>query len=281
MKMKSKRKSGFTLLETVLTMMIIAILSVAVYNGFMLLVRNTKDGEVKQNAALIGKQVIEQIRSGDIEPDSGDIYYDKDGKEVADEMDSYYTAAIEKSEAKAKVGTKENNISISNGNNQNVYYVSDDAIIKGDNDTSKRSESEIEKTISIICGEGSYRNKKIQGIIKFDGESKEEDIDDAANIALNFKYIADGSKITVKVDNKSGKEINLVIINNMSDRDDSAPKVEIENVNGSLKKAYRADDYNTGRDGMLYKITVKVSGKDSRGIYQDKLFEGDMFKNIS
>ena len=53
-------------------MMIIAIISVGVYNAYLLLIRQTKDGQVKQTAALVGKKTIEDIK-GDTDGESFDV----------------------------------------------------------------------------------------------------------------------------------------------------------------------------------------------------------------
>lgn len=42
-------------------MAIIAIISIGVYNAYLLIIRQTKDGEVRQTAALEGKKIIEEI----------------------------------------------------------------------------------------------------------------------------------------------------------------------------------------------------------------------------
>lgn len=43
-------------------MAIIGIISIGVYNSYLLLIRNTKEGQVKQSAALEGKNIIESIK---------------------------------------------------------------------------------------------------------------------------------------------------------------------------------------------------------------------------
>lgn len=59
----SKKHEGFTLLEVIISIALIAIISVGVYHGYLLLIRQTKEGQVKQIAALEGKQVIEEIKA--------------------------------------------------------------------------------------------------------------------------------------------------------------------------------------------------------------------------
>ena len=59
------RKRGFTLLEVIISMTIISIVSVGIYTGYMIMIRETKDGQVKQAAALEGKKVAEVLESTD------------------------------------------------------------------------------------------------------------------------------------------------------------------------------------------------------------------------
>lgn len=63
MKKYLKKKSGFTLIEVVISIAIIAIVSVGAYNGYLLLIRHTKAAEVKQTTSLEGKKLIEEIKS--------------------------------------------------------------------------------------------------------------------------------------------------------------------------------------------------------------------------
>ena len=67
MKSNSKKREGFRLIEVIISMAIIAIISVGVYNGYMIIIKQTKAGQVKQTAALEGKKVIEEIKATDIE----------------------------------------------------------------------------------------------------------------------------------------------------------------------------------------------------------------------
>ena len=43
MKKKSTKKSGFTLLETIISMTVTMILLVGVFSGYMMIIRSTKD----------------------------------------------------------------------------------------------------------------------------------------------------------------------------------------------------------------------------------------------
>jgi len=67
MESNSKKLGGFGLIEVVISMMIMGIISMSVYAGYIQSIKHTKDGQVKQEAALEGKKVIEEIKSTDIQ----------------------------------------------------------------------------------------------------------------------------------------------------------------------------------------------------------------------
>ncbi len=63
MESNSKKNGGFGLIEVVISMAIMGIISVSVYTGYILSIKHTKEGQVKQEAALQGKKVVEEIKS--------------------------------------------------------------------------------------------------------------------------------------------------------------------------------------------------------------------------
>ena len=83
MKNNSKRRSGFTLIEVIISMALIAILSIGAYNSYLMIIKITKGGEVKQSAALAGKKTLEVIKSIDDFTKSGkDILLSLDNNDV-------------------------------------------------------------------------------------------------------------------------------------------------------------------------------------------------------
>jgi len=62
MKKKYMKKNGFTLLEVIISISIIGIMSVGIYSGYMIMIRQTKDGQVKQEMALEGKKIVEALQ---------------------------------------------------------------------------------------------------------------------------------------------------------------------------------------------------------------------------
>ena len=63
MKSKPKKNMAFGLIEVVISMMILSIISMSVYSGFIMIIKQTKAGEVKQSVALEGKKMIEEMKA--------------------------------------------------------------------------------------------------------------------------------------------------------------------------------------------------------------------------
>ncbi len=63
MKNNSKKHEAFGLIEIVISMMILAIISVSLYNGYMIMIKQTKAGHVTPTAASAGTSKIEEIQT--------------------------------------------------------------------------------------------------------------------------------------------------------------------------------------------------------------------------
>lgn len=104
MKSNSKKHEGFTLLEVVISMMIISIMSVGVYNAYLLLIRQTKEGQVEQTVSLVGKKTIEDIKgytdgisfdlTNKTSLDLGDIELEKKQTSINGNIEYYYEKEI-------------------------------------------------------------------------------------------------------------------------------------------------------------------------------------------
>lgn len=62
MKNNSLKKTGFTLVEIVISISVISIISVGLYGAYLLIIKNTKLAEEKQSIALVGKRTIEDVK---------------------------------------------------------------------------------------------------------------------------------------------------------------------------------------------------------------------------
>lgn len=267
MKKRSSKKDGFTLLEVVISMMLITILSVGVYNAYIMIIRNTKDGEVKQEAALVGKRIVEEIKAqtGNIKKNEDDnleltinnrtIILDKNEEKYSTiiDLDGY------ECEIRLHPKMTEYNKDISIGENYYIQY--NNILVNNDMMVELESKNILNLEISV------------------DGTSckiKDDNFNMNSNsIVLDFKNYIDNA--TIEVTNESTTTLNLYILNSKSGSSENR-NIKVKNNKGSLNEYYRYD--NNGKSGVLYNINVTVSGKDSRGQKVDNLFQSSFVQNI-
>jgi len=70
LKSKPKKNMAFGLIEVVISMMILSIISISVYSGFIIIIKQTKAGQVKQSVALEGKKMIEEMKATSVTTDA-------------------------------------------------------------------------------------------------------------------------------------------------------------------------------------------------------------------
>lgn len=265
MKKKSKKRGGFSLVEVVLSMALIAILSIGVYNVYLILIRQTKDGQVKQGAALAGKKIVEEVKAGEFEKDDDDNLMLK----------------IDNSDITLKKSESEERYEISNQNLDGYEYV-----------ISIQPKKTVDSKSNIVITNEDYGEHKYilidntmitDNILKLSisssGDIKEPysfNID-SKSIVLDFKNYNDIDNITVEVTNKFSKTLKLYILNSKFNTSNER-NVVVKNIEGSLNEYYRYD--NEGKSGTLYNITVTVSGRNSRGQKVDNLFQSSFVQNI-
>lgn len=287
MKKKSQIKSGFTLLETIISITITMILLVGVFNVYMILIKDTKNGEIKQRAALIGKQLVEKIKdsSNDVIANDGktylseDVAIDEDSKQgrlkikkngsITDGEDYEYEADINLSE-KTVEGNDDNstnfiNISSYDGDEQELFIIGDNTIYSSDNCPLKEK-----KDFNITSNLEINIDKNGNGTIGFDG--KETKNTDSMNIALDMNYCA--SKVKIDVINNSHNTLNLCILNSTY-ISNGERNVEINNKKGPLNEYYRSSFKD--KSGTLYNISIDVYKKGNR---EKKLFHSTFVKNL-
>ncbi|ETI88424.1 MAG: Prokaryotic N-methylation motif protein [Clostridium butyricum DORA_1] len=260
MKKRSSKKDGFTLLEVVISMMLITILSVGVYNAYIMIIRNTKDGEVKQEATLVGKKVIEEIKSGERQPMNGTIDFDMNFQPITTSSSAYY---------KVNITAIPQDISINKGESGNRFFVGENRISDKENDVKTTTLINDNKTIEINIDE--FGN----GVIRLNNDVPFNNLN---YVGLDFKYYSDESEISILVKNNSKKQLNLYIWNSKND-DTGYNKVQAENKLGALNISYRNDAQ--GKSGRLNKITVSVDAKNSRGTFDNNVFNTDIYENIN
>ena len=283
MKKKSTKKSGFTLLETIISMTVTMILLVGVFSGYMMIIRSTKDGETKQKANLIGKELVEKIKasSDDLIIKDGKIYLadnipidqvskqgtikiKKDGSITTSNEDCEYEVVVNLSE---KTTESNNNINISSYENseENSFVIGDNTIyLKNDYPLNEKNNFNITSNLKINIDK--YGN----GTLGFEG--KETKYTDSMNMVLDVKYCK--SNLNIDIINNSNNTLNLCILNSTY-MSNGERNVDINNEKGSVNEYYRAN--SQAKRGALYNIIIDIYRKGNRN---EKLFKSAFVKNI-
>ncbi|WP_294406907.1 prepilin-type N-terminal cleavage/methylation domain-containing protein [uncultured Clostridium sp.] len=278
MKKNSRKKKGFTLIEIIISICVIAIISIGVYGAYMLIIHTIKKGEEKQTAALIGKQTIESIKGStdgkslDIASGDGDItlnqisfntnkdddnvtfsdktlYLDSQYEITGNQNDSRYTETITIEKAMAQDSEDDSiktDISL------------DSKINNANKDEDGNIEEPVKETNVIKCNLNMVKNP---------GQSQDSYIEDDETknqsnaIPLNYKdkvsidvYIeANGNKKKVTVYDCKGAQLLGPII---SEDRTAADKINRFEVHVNFSK------YKKAADEQLKKIEVNVFNKD-------------------
>lgn len=281
MKKRSSKKDGFTLLEVVISMMLITTLSVGVYNAYIMIIRNTKDGEVKQEAALVGKRIVEEIKA-----QAGNIKKNEDDNLeltinnrtiILDKNEEKYSTIIDLDGYECEISLDSKK---TEGSNSAEIFINNkdytgDVLTLGENSVSDISNIDSEITVdkAVLL---TIENENSVKITVGDGPEKEISIIDN-KIVLDFKNYKETAKVNLRVTNKTTKLLNLYILNSKYNTRNER-NVTVENIQGSLNEYYRTD--YEGKRGTLYNITITISGKDSRGQEKDNLFQSSFVQNI-
>ncbi|GEQ20863.1 hypothetical protein CBU02nite_13690 [Clostridium butyricum] len=281
----SSKKDGFTLLEVVISMMLITILSVGVYNAYIMIIKHTKNGQVKQEAALCGKRIVEEIKAetGNIKKnDDGDLELTINNSPITlyKNEEKYSTASnnpidLDGYECEISLDSKK-----TEGSNSAEIFINNkdytgDVLTLGENSVSDISNIDSEITVdkAVLL---TIENENSVKITVGDGPEKEISIIDN-KIVLDFKNYKETAKVNLRVTNKTTKLLNLYILNSKYNTRNER-NVTVENIQGSLNEYYRTD--YEGKRGTLYNITITISGKDSRGQEKDNLFQSSFVQNI-
>lgn len=279
---KSKVKAGFTLIEIITSMTITMILLVGVFNAYMMLIKNTREGEVKQKATLIGKDFIEKIKasSDEIISEDGKIYladnipidkYSKQGivkikrdGSITTGQDYEYEAVISLSKKLANSNDGANGFSYEEAED-NSFVVGDNTIYLS-NECPLKEKGDFDITSNLKINIDKYGD----GTIGFDG--KETKDTNSMNIVLDMKYCT--SKVEIDIINNSDNTLNLCVLNSgyMSD---GKRNVYINNEKGSVNEYYRTDLQDKGE--TLYNINIDINEKGDK---KKKIFKSTFVKKI-
>jgi prepilin-type N-terminal cleavage/methylation domain-containing protein len=291
------KKEGFTLLEVIISIAIIGILSVSIYNGYMIIIKQTKAGQVKQSAALEGKKMMEEMKAtsflttitdgklniGDIELEQDDDdesvfirYLDKDFSMCAEEV-SKYIEKLTLTSTNVTLNDEQITDELKNSNNINykvyigrqlnnttiedyIKHQTTDSPINLSSDSNKISMYVYFETPSDSTNDRTITIKDSKGITLVETtETLTDTTSSKVNLCVNF----DNYK---KVDSSNLNDIELFIYNrtgsaaNIYLQKDTTVSANVTVCKGEIN-VYdnRAEDLDEGSMGELYNIKLEIS----------------------
>lgn len=302
-----KKKKGISLLEIVISIAILAIVSIPISGMILTSVKTNKSGEDKQKAALLGQQILEEIKVSTIREDGTNIIgnieletkeeiltTNDDGtpkdiiriytsKNEAEDENGYLVSikmvedeTLEFSEAVRKVET-----------DANVYITYEDEASKGIGISTKEDKSDIKyighdmlSIINEIDGSGKYFMKLKRGyndlftINQTTTENGILDNDSSIKIVILDDEVYD--KLNITIENNSSEPFSIYLEKDKI-TEKNTREIKIENTIGTIKRYNNViNEVPTEEEkiGSLYKVEVEVK-KDSVTI-----FKGNGVKNI-
>lgn len=300
MKDKLNKKKGMTLIEIIISMMIITIMLIPILGLVINSVKNNSSGEAKQKATLAGQQIFENIKSDiamqelSIDSNDSEIYLNeirlnKDGtKYKTDDAGFEYTYNGQKYKVKVLMSKNESlQPAVSLSQDYDAQYE-----VSGENGACTikliKYGSEVTGTVN---QSDSVTGKTIN--IKQSGDRKNVDVNSISvssksSEKLKGKILLDFTKFNFD-EAEPDKRI-VVNVNNLSASDNIAVytqklesqklDIEIQNDNHSVGKinAYDKEIEKSIIDGISepWNINVKVFKEDDT----TQLFNGDIIQNI-
>lgn len=250
----SKKKSGFTLLEVIVSTAMIAILSVAIYNGYMLLVKVTKSGEVKQAIAINGKKDFESINSSIVL------------KKIEDEESLSFNLGEKNIKLSGNIDTEKFDTKLYLDNNYNITE---------NEDGSRYTEIiTINKVKGKIDETDSYVNVDLDKKISHIDNPLDMDVDyDDLTDDIFYIYINEDKEGNIKVNNNSYKDNIILNLSNLTSSNNI--KINVSNETENIPNIYIKSKDNLNIDFKVTKGTV------SKKIYKSSTDEKSILYNIN
>lgn len=283
----NKTKRGISLIEIVISIAILAIISIPISGMILTSVKTNKNSEDKQKAALLGQQILEEIRSTTIDIKSDEIILNtgvKLNKSFDEEHNKYIfnTSNLDEDynglranvtlEQYSDLGldevtTQENydlEISIDKKNTNFIISVNDEEV----------EINELDNIKILIINNQEDIQLNINGVFIRVFNKNMEPKSGYINIKLNNDDLY--SKLLIEVINNIEDSMTLYL-DNTNTKDSDTKNISIENLNGTIKRINNFTENNKNieeRKGTMFEVKVSIT-KDS-----NKLFEGSSIKNI-
>lgn len=305
----SQKHNGFGVIEVIISMALIGLLSIGVYNAYLMIVKQTKAGAIKQSVALHGKDTLEHIINA---IGSDDIIYSNNGSNsqlkfnnivtlygIKDNTDSFeairyldeeykpciesegkYTEIIKLKKVKADLGEEgyeninlDKNASVNLNNDGNELWVSKEEKNYYLND--EKIEIESDKLILNIYIE--LKNIKVKDVKGNEVYNDMANLDnEKINIIINFSNYnqtedSNINDVKINIYNRNQDVANIYI--------DKPINLKVNTVvqKGEINLYDNRGSVHNNKCGFLYDITLTVTDKNNS---DNILFTANSKQNI-
>ncbi|BCZ45243.1 hypothetical protein psyc5s11_13100 [Clostridium gelidum] len=289
MKSKCKKRSGFTLVEMIISMALFAILMTPIYSMIISSMSHNKNGAVKQTAALHGQEVFEKIKSGSVVVDGGGNITKIDDIDISTPTNEVINTLGDGYKAKVTI-TKNNDISINKKNNTVAVVpfefaislrgsTKDNLTVNGEHLSSRADLLSSDNPLVLVINTttSTTTTTKTKTLTVKD-ENNNEVLNPYISKELPIAKDMDEIKVTINFDDytlkkiptdKKYKKVKIIVYN----QDDSPLNIYLKKtddldveVDNKLGKINPVEDGKLSQVGELYNIEVKVTHeKDNIG----------------
>lgn len=307
MKSKCKKHSGFTLLEMVISITLLAMVIIPIYSIIRSSMDSNKQAKVKQTAALQGQEIFEKIQSEKIEPrldeygnitgisKIGTLVISEGTNKGTQEIGEYKaTVIVTKNpditldkEITAGITTNDLKVDLSGTKDSTSIQVKSDNDI--DTDDGNLNVPSLDTTLKLVINTKTTGNQKVV-VIKDSNNNDiltypslplaDENKDNQIKLVLNF----DGYKLVSNTDVNKLKTVEVSVYNQDDNRlnlflqKSTNLDVQVDTKLGDVR-VYDNRSLNPSKLGELYDINITVTkeeyGKDI------EIFSGKSSQNIN
>lgn len=291
MKNICKRKKGMTLIEAIISVALFSLLIIPISGIIMNSVKTNKKAEVKQNAAYVGQQVLEEIGTYDYVTLSTNADGDKffqllDGDEIVQQAVDSYIGIVESDKL-----PKNYRVTVSLQKDNSFTYQDKNNLSKYNTVPWKFDFTSNTFKLYSPTADGSY-GEKIQGttsgklIMTIDDSSRVELLNlvgEPSSASLNktfgddnkiLLYLTDASSVTYPDIEIRNKGISIVTVYVVKENPSNKMKVSTGGGKIIIYNDLLANEDN--KVGELYNINVVVSDMSTG----DEIFNGHTTSNI-
>lgn len=292
MKKRCKMKKGMTLIEAIISVALLSLLIIPISGMILNSTKTNKKAEIKQNAAYLGQQVLEEMGTYDyvtLNNDGGTVFFQLlDGHKIEKQADGSYKGEILSSNLPSNYEVKvllekDNNFEYQDNNNLLKYKTTPWKFhLTGSTFRLNSPTSDVGDVDNILTTRTIVNNL----IINIDSSSNIELFNLAGvtgSLTYNktygednkiLLYLTDTNSVTypdIEVRNKGSNNVNVYVV-----KENSANTINVSSIGGKVLLYDNILATKDNKVGELYSIKVTVLDKSTG----DEIFNGHTTSNI-